>query len=133
MSSVLFSKIQKLKNEINYLKDSKDKIIKSAAISGDVRRSAERSVFLCTEILLDIIDMILTEKKIPKPDSYSDAIYKMGEYKIIPGEFAYKILYMAGLRNMLAHDYQKDTIHKIIEFLDSGIADLEKFLNFIGY
>ncbi len=52
----------------------------------------------------------------------------MGDYKVIPKEFAYKFVYIAGLRNFLAHDYQKNTIPELEKFLKYGLKDLKYFI-----
>lgn len=131
MSIVLFNKIQRLKDELLYLKNNKLKFLQDLRLSKETQKIVERSVYLCTEIILDIADLILADKNYPKPDTYSDSIYKLGEYNIIPKDFAYKFIYIAGLRNFLAHDYQKDTTPRLIEFINSGIADIEAFLKYI--
>lgn len=131
MSELLFNKIQKLKGEIKYLKDNMAKFREDIKISQDTKKIVERCAYLCAEIILDIADLLISDKNYPKPDSYSDSIYKLGEYKIIPKEFAYKFVYIAGLRNFLAHDYQKDTIPRLEEFMKSGIVDIETFLKYL--
>ena len=131
MSEVLFNKIQGLKEELEYLKKNKSKFMKDIRLSQDTKKILERSIYLCTEILLDIADLLIAEKNYPKPNSYSDSIYKLGEHNIIPKEFAYKFVYIAGLRNFLAHDYQKDTVPRLEEFMNSGINDAETFLKYV--
>lgn len=131
MSEVLFNKIQRLKDEIQYLKKNKQKFLQDLKTSKETLKIVERCVYLCSEILLDIADLLITDKNLPKPETYSDSIYKLGEYEIIPKEFAYKLLYIAGLRNFLAHDYQKDTASRLEQFLNSGIIDVETFLKHI--
>jgi uncharacterized protein YutE (UPF0331/DUF86 family) len=63
-----------------------------------------------------------------EPSTYSDSIYKLGEYNLIPDEFAHKFVYISGLRNFLAHDYQRDTIPVLEKFLKYGIKDVRYFL-----
>lgn len=131
MSEVLFNKIQRLKEEIQYLKKNKSKFMQELKYSKETQKIVERCVYLCTEIALDIADLLIVDKNYPKPDSYSDSIYKLGEYEIIPKEFAYRLIYIAGLRNFLANDYQKDTVPRLEEFLNSGISDIETYIKYI--
>jgi uncharacterized protein YutE (UPF0331/DUF86 family) len=95
--------------------------------SMDTKKIVERSVFLCAEIVLDISDLLIIQKGYPKPSSYSDSIYKLGDYGLIPKEFSLKFVYIAGIRNFLAHDYQKDTIPELEKFLKYGLSALKKF------
>ena len=91
----------------------------------------ERSVYLCCEIALDIADLLLVKGKHPRPSTYSDALYKLGDYRIIPREFAHKFVYIAGLRNFLAHDYQKSTLPELQQFLRQGLQDMNEFVAYV--
>lgn len=131
MNEVLFRKLERLKEEILYLNTNRVKFLKNLKISIETRKITERSVYLCTEIALDTADMVIAIKGLPKPSTYSDSIYKLGDHKIIPKSFASKFVYIAGLRNFLAHDYQVDTSNELIRFLKSGLSDMKRFINFI--
>jgi uncharacterized protein YutE (UPF0331/DUF86 family) len=128
MEEILFNKVQRLKEETKYLLDNKSKFLRTLKSSTETKKIVERSVYLCTEIVLDIADLFLIKKGHPKPSTYSDSIYKLGDYKLLPKEFAYKFVYIAGLRNFLAHDYQKNTIPELEKFLKHGLRDLKHFL-----
>jgi uncharacterized protein YutE (UPF0331/DUF86 family) len=131
MNEVLFNKLQRLKEELKYLLDNQLKFISTLKSSIDTKKMVERSVYLCAEIILDMADLLLIKMGYPKPSSYSDSIFKLGDYGLIPKEFAYKFAYIAGLRNFLAHDYQKDTVPELEKFLEKGLKDIEYFLRSI--
>jgi uncharacterized protein YutE (UPF0331/DUF86 family) len=131
MNEVLFRKIERLKEEVLYLETNKKNLLKNIELSAETKKIAERSVYLCAEIALDIAETIIAIKGLPKPSTYSDSIYKLGDFKIIPKEFARKFAYIAGLRNFLAHDYQVETITDLQKFLKTGIADVKKFIGFV--
>ncbi|MDI6736715.1 MAG: DUF86 domain-containing protein [bacterium] len=134
MNELLFSKLQRLKEEVRYLAENKSKFLSELKESVEVKKIVERCVYLCSEIALDIADLIIIKKGYPKPFSYSDSIYKLGNYKIIPKEFTYKFIYIAGLRNFLAHDYLEDTMPEIEKFLKYGLDDINHFIKLIeGY
>ncbi len=127
MKEVLFNKIQRLKEETKYLVDNKPRFLRTMRSSIDTKKIVERSVYLCAEIVLDIADLLIIKKGYPKPSSYSDSIYKLGDYGLIPKEFSLKFVYIAGIRNFLAHDYQKNTIPELEKFLKYGLIGLKKF------
>ncbi|MBI4653668.1 MAG: DUF86 domain-containing protein [Nitrospirae bacterium] len=131
MDRVLFQKLERLKEELFYLKKSKPELLKKLKTSIEAKKIAERSIYLCSEIVLDISDLIIIKKGYPKASTYSDSIYKLGDYAIIPKGFAHKFVYIAGLRNFLAHDYQKNTVPELEKFLKSGIKDIEQFIKYI--
>ena len=132
MDRVLFQKIERLKEEVFYLKNKKTDLLKKLKTSIEAKKIAERFIYLCSEIALDIADLVIIKKGYPKPSTYSDSIYKLGEHAIMPKAFAHKFVYIAGLRNFLAHDYQKSTVPELEKFLKSGIKDIEQFIKHIG-
>jgi uncharacterized protein YutE (UPF0331/DUF86 family) len=95
------------------------------------KRLQNAPIYLCAEIVLDIADLIAIKKGYPKASTYSDSIFKLGDYAAIPANFAKKFVYIAGLRNFLAHDYQKSTVPEIEKFLQSGIKDINQFITHI--
>lgn len=131
MNEVLFRKLERLKEEVFYLETNRTKFLKDLKTSLDIKKIVERSVYLCAEISLDIADMVIAIKGFPKPSTYSDSIYKLGEYKVVPKDFARRFIYIAGLRNFLAHDYQIDTTADLKRFLKSGLNDIKKFIGYI--
>ena len=132
MDKVFFQKLQRLKEELFYLEKNKPNLLKELKTSSEAKKIAERTVYLCLEIVLDIADLIIIKKGYPKPSTYSDSIYKLGDYALIPKDFASKFVYIAGLRNFLAHDYQKSTVPELEKFLRTGIKDVGQFIRYIG-
>jgi len=128
VNTILFNKLQRLKEELKYLSDNKTKFVRTLKTSIEAKKITERSVYLCTEIVLDITDLLIIKKGYPKASTYSDSIYKLGDYGITSKEFAHKFVYMAGLRNFLAHDYQKDTVPELKKFLKYGLKDIDYFI-----
>ncbi len=131
MKEVLFNKLQRLKEESKYLTDNKSKFLRTLKSSTETKKIVERSVYLCTEIVLDMADLIIIKNKYPKPSSYSDSIYKLGDYGFIPKKFAHQFVYIAGLRNFLAHDYQKSTVPTLEKFLKYGLKDITSFIKVV--
>lgn len=131
MNEVFFNKLQRLKGEVKYLVDNKSKLFHTLGSSIETKKITERSVYLCAEIILDIAELLIIKKGYPKPASYSDSIYKLGDYDILPKKFAYKFVYIAGLRNFLAHDYQLDNIPELEKFLKHGLEEVNYFIKVI--
>lgn len=128
MNPLILNKLERLKEEVKYLTDNKKVFQNNLKTSIETKKIVERSVYLCAEIALDIADLVIIKKGFPKPSTYSDTLYKLGDYGIIPKEFAYKIVYLAGLRNFLAHDYQKSTIPELERFLKGGLKDIKQYI-----
>jgi uncharacterized protein YutE (UPF0331/DUF86 family) len=129
MNAVVRRKLERLKAEILYLENNRARFARDVAVSTETKKIVERSVYLAAEIALDIAEMVIALKGLPRPSSYSDTIYKLGEYKLVPKEFARRFVYIAGLRNFLAHDYEVDTAADLKRFLKSGLNDIKKFIS----
>jgi hypothetical protein len=63
MKEVLFNKIQRLKEETKYLIDNKPRFLRTLKSSVETKKIVERSVYLCVEIALDIVDLIIIIKR----------------------------------------------------------------------
>ena len=66
-------------------------------------------------------------------EEYVDIIDKLGERNIIPSEFAQSIRGMAGLRNILVHEYASLDIKKIYDIVQNQLDDFYEFVNHINY
>ncbi|MEJ2567858.1 MAG: DUF86 domain-containing protein [candidate division WOR-3 bacterium] len=64
-------------------------------------------------------------------NNYTDIIRQLGETGIIPGEFAKSIEGMAGLRNILVHEYVSVDLDVIADILQRRLDDFEKFISLI--
>lgn len=79
-----------------------------------------------------LAEMIIKLKDLPKPQSYSEAIDILGEHQILPPEFAYEFARIAGLRNLLAHDYEKVSYEDICQLLMKKLDEVKQYLAFIA-
>jgi len=86
---------------------------------------SERCLQLSIQCLLDISHYIITNNNFARPKDNREAILTLGAKGIIPKDFANKISPMAGLRNLLVHEYTKidpariyEHIHRLENFRD---------------
>lgn len=64
MKEVLFNKLQRLKEETKYLTDNRSQFLRTLRSSVETKKIVERSVYLCSEIVLDIADLLIVKKSI---------------------------------------------------------------------
>lgn len=88
-------------------------------------------LYLVSDGCITLAEMILKYKSLQAPQSYYEAIDSLGEYKIIPREFAYDFAKIASFRNFLAHDYEKIDYLIICEDTLSKLDDIKKYLGYI--
>ena len=86
---------------------------------------------LSIQIVIDIGSHILAVLGETQIEDYVDIIDKLGERGIIPSEFAEKIRGMAGLRNILVHEYAELDLNKIYDILQNRLIDFYDFIRYI--
>ncbi len=90
----------------------------------------ERGLQVCIQIVLDIGNHVLAEKGL-SVDSYKDIFQELGKQNVIPQEFVQKISGMAGLRNILVHEYAKVDSLLLAGILNEGLDDFRQFAEYI--
>lgn len=98
----------------------------------DLRWAVERGLQLAIQNVLDISSHILVDIGANGLDDYTAIIDQMGVKKIIPEKFAKKIRGMAGLRNVLVHDYVDIDTEKLYDLLRNGLGDFKSFAKYIA-
>lgn len=86
---------------------------------------------LAIQTLLDIGNHILAARAENQVEDYADIIDKLGERKIIPLQFARSIRGMAGLRNLLVHEYARLDLTIIYSVLQNRLSDFRHFIECI--
>lgn len=91
---------------------------------------AERCLEVSIQALLDICLYIIANNNWPKPKDNQEAVGIIARYKILPEEFAKRIIPMAGLRNILVHEYLKVDPKRIFNHLQN-LQDFREFQKYI--
>ncbi|MGA1845121.1 MAG: type VII toxin-antitoxin system HepT family RNase toxin [bacterium] len=92
---------------------------------------AEKGLEILIQNLLDIGAHILASEIRNDWDDYREIIRKLGHHGILPGDFAERIQGMAGLRNILIHDYIRVDVGKIYDVLKNRLGDFVEFMSYI--
>ena len=88
-------------------------------------------LYLASDGCIAIAEMMLKHKGLGRADSYYEAIDTLGEYEILPREFAYDFAKIASFRNFLAHDYEKIDYIVICEEALEKLEDIKTYLGYI--
>lgn len=125
-------KLENLKKYVGYLKEyrkfSLEDIKKDYTLQGAIRYYLQ----IACECVIDICEIIISGLGLPKPDTARDSIEMLGENGILPLEFSFKISKMAGLRNILVHEYAKIDISEIYNHLQKKLDDFSQFAKLIA-
>ena len=97
---------------------------------------AERLLEKITGRIIDLNYHILKEEYEIMPQDYYNSFIEVGRNKVITEELANKMAGMAGLRNALAHEYDKIDQNMVFDSLKLALVQipnyLKKVLNFVN-
>ncbi len=92
---------------------------------------AEKGLQILIQNLLDIGAHLLASEIKNDWDDYGEIILKLGQHGIIPRDFSEKIQGMAGLRNILIHEYLRVDVSKIYDLLKNRMGDFTDFMSYV--
>jgi uncharacterized protein YutE (UPF0331/DUF86 family) len=108
-------------------------------LSEDARRSeplnrmaAERGVHVAAEAIFDIGHHVLAGRGLPVPAAYRDVIPALVSAGVLADDLAARLNGMAGLRNILVHDYVAVDPSRVWQVLDGHLADLHAVHQALG-
>ncbi len=77
--------------------------------------------------MLDIGTHIIADQGLATPASYEQVVPELGRAGIVPAELVERMAGIAGLRNILVHDYLDVDHGRLYDDLTSGLVDFEDF------
>ena len=118
-------KIEKLKEYLvlleGYRKSSLKELEEDLTLQGAVRCYLQLSI----ECVIDVGEIIISGLRLPQPEEARGVIEVLGKHKIIPISFAEHFAAVAGLRNILVHEYAKVDINKLYKHLKEDLQDFD--------
>jgi uncharacterized protein YutE (UPF0331/DUF86 family) len=94
--------------------------------------NVERYLQLAIQVVLDISNHIVADDRLGAVEEYRDAIRLLGQNGFLQMELAQRLMPMAGLRNILVHDYLAVDRGKIYDLLQDCLEDFQHFAIQIG-
>ena len=93
-----------------------------------IKRACERAFQLACENLLDICNLIISEKGFGIPADSKDSVRKLAEYQVLPASLSTRLEELVGFRNLLVHQYGRVDDSRAYSYL---IVELKDFYEFI--
>ena len=102
---------------------------KEEFLNDDVLKAAvERNVQVAIQSVLDICNHVVADMKLEVPDEEKQAFSIMAAHQLISFELAAKLGLMAGMRNVLVHEYLEIDYDRLYEVMTHNIADFEELI-----
>lgn len=104
------------------------------AFSGDADQQlkAERLVEIAAQAMIDIGSHLVASKGLRKPQEYAEVFAILGEAQLLPAAFAKRLEKLAGLRNLLVHEYLDIDPGLLHDNLKNYLGDFEQFAQVVA-
>jgi uncharacterized protein YutE (UPF0331/DUF86 family) len=116
----LLRKILKQSNEKNFVQDP--------LIYGN----AERYLQLAIQCVLDISNHVVADLRLNLPADNKELFQMLTIHKVLPKALSAKLTLMAGVRNILVHEYLEIDRHRVYSILKNDLGDFEKFIRAVA-
>lgn len=114
-------RLDKLNSRLRRLQELGDRSREDFDRNQDLRDIAERNFEVAAQCCIDLANRIIALEEAEKPRDYHEAIARLGEIGVLPGQLAQRLAPMAGFRNVLVHEYAGidwDEVYASFERLD---------------
>lgn len=125
-------RLDKLREEVAFLKGTAQRLSLEEFISvPEHYKSVERTFQIAIECCHDIATHIISAFDMKRPDRYESAFEILGEFGVLPLDFACVLVGMARFRNLLTHEYLKVKLNIVYEKLQNNLSDFDKFAKYV--
>ena len=114
---IIKERLREMDENLKILSELKDVDREKFRNDPKIFKLVEHCLLISIQTLLDICQYIIASNNWQRPRDNREAIDIIAANNIIPRDFAKNILPMAGLRNLLIHEYLKIDLDKIYQYL----------------
>ena len=129
---IVSKRLAKLREYVELLKRLRSEPRERFIADPFVHGNAERYTQLAIQVVLDIGSHIIADNRLGSADEYRDIIRILGDAHYLPPDLVNRLLPLAGLRNILVHDYIEVDRGKLYDALHTGLEDFENFATHVG-
>jgi uncharacterized protein YutE (UPF0331/DUF86 family) len=127
-------KIRLIEKDIKKLKKIGRIPYKEYLKNDDLSDLAERNLERIIGRMIDINYHILSQEKDFMPNDYYSSFIEMGKQGYVPLKLSESLASSAGLRNLLAHEYDEVDVKKVYQSIAIALRDVPKYLrNIMGF
>ncbi len=126
----ILDKFQNLDEYVGYLKqlaketqDKKEEFLSNFQLFG----LTERYLQLAIQTLIDIVQLVIIEQNLRRPENNQEAISLLYNEKVISEHIASRLDGIVGFRNILVHEYGKIDREMVFEYLQRKTNDFVDF------
>lgn len=123
-------KLAKLDEVINLLKEYRKSSYEKFVSDQTIQGATMFNMIIGVEVIIDIGMHILSAIYHTTAREYKEVIEKLGEYEIVPEEFAKENANMAKFRNLVVHEYGAVKLDQVYENLQKAPDIFRQFAKY---
>lgn len=124
----IYQKIGRIKEYLVLIRSIKEDCLSRFSIDPIYRGALLHYLYLLADSCIVLAELVIKDKNLRIPQSYSETFDILGKNKILESSFAFEFARIAGFRNFLAHDYEKIEAKFICEEVMSCLDDVDSFI-----
>ena len=93
-----------------------------------IRDAAERNIQVAIQAVMDICSHAVADMRLEVPDEEKQAFQILAAHKWISPALAKTLTSMAGMRNVLVHEYLEVDHDRLYSVIEENLGDFEKFI-----
>lgn len=127
------TRIKEIEQKLDFLKNLLEEYPKIKFLTDDlVASGAERNLQIAIQACLDVADYLVAKLKLRLPKKDKKEVFRsLSQKKIISENLADRLIKMAGMRNILVHEYLEIEREKIYQAIKNDLGDIVKFVSAI--
>lgn len=125
----ILEKLENFREYLGYLKQLQQEAKSEQIFVSDFHLfgNTERYLQLCIQGIIDILNLVIIDLKLKRPEDNYEAVSILFDKGIISEDLASKLTQMVGFRNILVHEYGRIDRKRVYEALTHNLKDLEEF------
>ena len=124
----LLKKMESVENYLRILEEIKEDCLEKFDRDPIYRGALLHYLYLTADSCIALAQMMVRWKGLGIPQSYQEAIEMLGDRGVLEAGFAYEFARIAGLRNLLAHGYEKVKKDLVCEEILPRMEEVRTFL-----
>jgi len=127
----LIEKIDEMENYLRELEEYLPEQEEDYLNNGLRKRACECAFQLASENLIDICNLIISEKGFGIPSDSKDSVRKLAENRVLSASLSTRLEELVGFRNLLVHHYGRVDDSRSYSYLNMELKDFYEFIEII--
>ncbi len=126
--NVVLSRVSKIRESVRRLVALAVLSEKAFRADADACAIAERHLQVAIQSVIDIGNHVVADLDLGTPSDYKEIFVLLAKHRVLSQPLARRLAAMAGMRNVLVHDYMKVDLGLVYHTLRHDLGDFERFI-----